>query len=66
MPQRGGSEVSHLIFLLCSLLFLALCLPDPYDLTSEPTQKEEVVSLGQGGQHILEDLPELGGKGWMR
>lgn len=55
----------------CSTSFscrLAPLLPDPWDLTSEPAQKEVVISLGQGGQHILEVLPELRGKsaydGW--
>lgn len=41
---------------------LSLSAPDPASLTSEPAQKEVLVSIGQSGQQVLEVVPELRGR----
>lgn len=42
-------------------LLLPLALTSPTSaLTSEPAQKEIVIRVGQGGQHILDIFSELG------
>lgn len=42
-------------------LLLPLALTSPMStLTSEPAQKEIVIRVGQGGQHVLDIFSELG------
>ena len=42
-------------------LLLPLALASPMStLTSEPAQKEIVIRVGQGGQHVLDIFSELG------